>query len=74
MNRSKDSFWVNVNLVDIVAESTLNISHDFKPSTLTAAHIDVLPPPTRHIEPKANAPTPDINIVTKTPKGFRYRG
>ena len=43
-NRSKDYFSVNV---DIVAESTLNFCHDFKPKTFTVAHIDLLFPPTR---------------------------
>ena len=69
LNRNKDSHWINVELVDITADSTLNIFHAFLPNT--AARVDLLCSPTSHPEPIANGPTPDFNIIAETPKSFR---
>ena len=59
-NRNKDSYWINLNLVDITNESALNLSHDFLPNT-----------PIGHTEPTTNGPTPDFNIIEETSKTFR---
>ena len=49
-NQNKDSCWINLGLVDIMAESTLNFSHDFYP-TPTVAHVDLSPSLISHPEP-----------------------
>ena len=59
-NGNKDSYWINLNLVDITNESALNLSHDFLPNTLIG-----------HTEPTTNGPTPDFNIIEETSKTFR---
>ena len=65
-NRNKDSYWINLDLVDVTNESTLNLSHTFLPNTPTAAHIDLLSSPISHTKPTANRPTSDFNIIEKT--------
>ena len=55
-------------LVDITTESTFNFSHDCLPNAPTAAHVDLSP--TSHLEPTANGPTPNFNIIAETPKSF----
>ena len=47
-NQNKVSYEINLNL-DITTESTWIFSHDFLPSTPTAAHDDLLPSPTSHL-------------------------
>ena len=68
--RNKDSFRINLDLVGITAESTLNFFDNFLPNTLTVADIDLLSSLTRHPEPTVNAPMPGINIIAET-KSFR---
>ena len=70
-NRNKNSYWINLDLVDITNESNLNLSHNFLPKTFTAAHVNLLSSPKGHIEPIANGPTPDFNIIEETSKTFR---
>ena len=70
-NRNKDFYWINLDLVGITNESTLNLSHNFLPNTPTAVHVDLSSSPISHTEPTANGPTPDFNIVEETSKTFR---
>ena len=65
-NRNKDSYWINLDLVDVTNESTLNLSHTFLPNTPTTAHTDLLSSPISHTKPTANRPTSDFNIIEKT--------
>ena len=55
-NRKKDSYWINLDLIDITAESTLNFLMIFYPTH------PLLPisSPKSHLEPTANGPTPDF--------------
>ena len=69
--RNKDSYWANQDLVDITNESTLTLSHNFLPTTPTAAHVDLLSSPISHTEPIAIWPTLDFNIIEETAKTFR---
>ena len=57
-NGNKDSYWINLNWVDITNESALNLN--FLPNT-----------PIGHTEPTTNGPTPDFNIIEETSKTFR---
>ena len=68
---NKDSYWINLDLVDITNESTLNYSHNFLPNTPTATHVDLLSSPMSYTKPTANRPTPDFNIIEETSKTFR---
>ena len=68
LTRNNDSYWINLDLVDITNESTLNLSHTFLPDTPTAAHVDFLSLPISHTEPTGNGPTPDFNIIEETSK------
>ena len=69
-NRNKDSYWLNLDLIDIINESTLNLSHN-EPNTPSAAHVEWLSLLIRHTEPTANGPTPEFNIIEETSKTFR---
>ena len=71
MNQNKDSYSLDLDLVDITNESTLNLTHNFFPKTPKAAHIELLSSLIRHIGPTANGPTPDVNITEETSKTFR---
>ena len=70
-NRNKDSYWLNLDLIDIINESTLNLSHNVLPNTPSAAHVEWLSLLIRHTEPTANGPTPEFNIIEETSKTFR---
>ena len=70
-NRNKDSYWLNLDLIDIINESTLNLSHNFLRNTSSAAHVEWLSLLIRHTEPTANGPTPECNIIEETSKTFR---
>ena len=71
-NRNKDSYRINLDLVDITNESTLNLPHNFLPNTPTAAHVDLLSSLISHTEPTANGPTPEFNIVEEISKTFFF--
>ena len=71
LTRNNDSYWINLDLVDITNESTLNLSHTFLPDTPTAAHVDFLSLPISYTELTGNGPTPDFNIIEETSKTFR---
>ena len=70
-NQNKGSYWINLDLVDITNESTLNLSHNFLPNTPSATHVELLSSPISHTEHTANEPTPDFNIIEETFKTFR---
>ena len=58
LNRNKESYWINLDLVNITNVSTLNLSHKVLPNTPTAAHVDLLSSPISHTESTANGPIP----------------
>ena len=70
-NRNKNSYWINLDLADIINESTLNLSHNFLPNKPSAAHVELLSSPISPTEPVANGPTPDFNIIEETSKTLR---
>ena len=53
------------------AESSFNFSHEFLPSSLTAAHMYLLSSPASHSGTTANAPSLDFNIIAEIIKSFR---
>ena len=56
-NRNRDSYWINLDLVDITNESTFNLSQNFLPKTPSDAHVELLSSLISHIELTANGPT-----------------
>ena len=71
LNRKKDSYWINLELVNITDESTLNLFHNVLPNTPNASHVKLLSSPISHTEPTANGPAPDVKIIEETSKTFR---
>ena len=53
-NGNKDSYWLNLDLIDITNECNLNLSHNILPNPSSSIS---------HTEPTANGPTPDLNII-----------
>ena len=70
-NRNKDSYGINLDLVDITNESTLNLSHNFLRNTPNTVHVKLLSSLISHTEPTANGPTPGFNIIEEPSKTFR---
>ena len=70
-NRNKGFYWLNLDLVYIKNESTLNLSHNFLPNTPSTAHVELLSSPISHTEPTANGATPDLNIFEEISKPFK---
>ena len=70
-NPNKDSDLINLDLLDIMTESSLNFSHDFWPNTPTVAHLDLLTSPASNSGKYTNAPTADFNINAETPNSIR---
>ena len=64
--RRKHCYCINLDLIDITAESTLNLLHDSTPNIPTAIRFDLLLSPTSPREPAANVPTLEFNIITET--------
>lgn len=71
LNRNKESYWINLDLVNITNVSTLNLSHKVLPNTPTAAHVDLLSSPISHTESTANGPIPDFNIIEEDLKELK---
>ena len=54
LNRNKNSYYINRDLVDITSESTLNLSHNFFTQQPIAARADLLSSPIGHADPTVN--------------------